>query len=67
VKQQRAMNAEEFMKFRRAQYEAYRKTPEYAKARAEVNKDSDRLSDQQTEDFLFQVTSEEYLSRIFEP
>ncbi len=63
----RAMNREEFEHFRRAQFAAYRKTPQYAESLAEAKSGEDRMADEQIEEFLFQVTSAEYLSRIFEP
>lgn len=63
VKQQRKMGTADFETFRRAQYEAYRKTPDYAKERAELKDMDEKLK----EDFLYQFLSEEYLSRIFEP
>jgi hypothetical protein len=67
IQSQRELNAEEFEKFRRAQYAAYQKTPEYAKALAEVKKGDEPMSDELTEQFLFQYASEEYMSRIFQP
>ena len=67
VAKQREMSLEEFKKFRHAQYEAFKKTPEYARALASVKGDkSEPTPDELTERFLFHYTSEEYLSRIFE-
>lgn len=66
VTRQREMNGEQFMKFRRAQYDAYRKTSEWAKERAELKTGADPLPDDRAEEFLFQFTADEYLSRIFE-
>lgn len=60
VEKRQDLNQEEFEAFRRKQYAAYKKTPEYAEAKAET-KGGD------SEEFLFQFASEEYLSRIFEP
>ena len=60
------LNREEFEKFRRSQYESFKKTPEYAAARAQTRKGGDPMSDERIEDFLFQFTSEKYLSRIFQ-
>lgn len=65
LRERRNLSAEAFLKFRRKQYEAYRKTPEYAKARADATADGTEMPEEQLEDFLFQFTSEEYLSRIF--
>jgi hypothetical protein len=65
LRERRDLSAEAFMKFRRQQYEAYRKTPEYAEARAAATADGAKMPEEQLEDFLFQFTSEEYLSRIF--
>jgi hypothetical protein len=67
IQKRREMTGAEFEKFRRAQYEAFRKTPEYAKELAEAKQGSQPMSDELTEKFLFQYASEEYLSRIFEP
>lgn len=67
VRAQRQMKLDDFEKFRRAQYEAFRKTPEYAKARAEVTANAMAdMSEKQREQFLFEILSGEYLSRIFE-
>lgn len=66
IHDRRELTLEEFKQFRRSQYEAFKKTPEYAKARAEAQQ-GEPMTDESVEDFLFQFTSEEYLSRIFEP
>ncbi|HEY0156522.1 MAG TPA: hypothetical protein VGF28_04440 [Thermoanaerobaculia bacterium] len=66
VTQQRAMNGEQFMQFRRAQYAAYKKTAEHAKERAKLKTGTHPLTDARADDFLFQAAAEEYLSRIFE-
>jgi hypothetical protein len=65
IQNQQDMNRVDFEKFRRRQYAAYKKTPEYAKARAETKKGDDPMSDEMAEQFLFQFASEEYMSRIF--
>jgi hypothetical protein len=65
IQGRRELDADEFEKFRRAQYAAYQKTPEYAKALAEVKKSDAPTSDELTEQFLFQFASEEYMSRVF--
>ncbi|HET8773008.1 MAG TPA: hypothetical protein VFP80_04425 [Thermoanaerobaculia bacterium] len=65
LRERRKLSAEAFLKFRRTQYAAYRRTPEYAKARADATADGTKMPEAQLEDFLFQFTSEEYLSRIF--
>jgi hypothetical protein len=65
VRERRNLNAEAFMKFRREQYAAYRKTPEYAQARAAATADGAKMPEEQLEQFLFQFTAEAYLSRIF--
>ncbi len=65
LREQRGVNAEAFLKFRRQQFAAYRKTPEYAKARADATADGAKMPEEQLEQFLFQFTSEAYLSRIF--
>jgi len=59
------LSREDFEKFRRSQYESFRKTPEYAKARAEAKRGYDPTSEL-IEQFLFQYASGEYLSRISE-
>ena len=66
VQQKRALDAAAFQRFRRTQYEAFKKTPEYAEARALATKASEAMSDELTEDFLFQFTTDEHLSRIFD-
>lgn len=65
VRQIRTMNANEFEAFRRAQFEAFKKTPEYRKHLETVRKGESKTSDDFDEQFLFQFASEEYLSRIF--
>jgi hypothetical protein len=65
IQAKRGLDAAEFEKFRRAQYAAYKKTPEYAKALAEVKKGDDPMSDELTEQFLFEFASAEYMSRVF--
>lgn len=66
IEKRRDLTGDDFLTFRRAQFEAYKKTPEYAKAFAEARKGDESTTDEQTEEFLFQVASEEYLARIFE-
>lgn len=66
VEKQQDLNQEEFETFRRKQYAAYKKTPEYAQAKAETKR-GDPMPEDMSEEFLFQFASEEYLSRIFEP
>lgn len=65
VRERRNLNQEEFETFRRAQFAAFKKTPEYAQLLAEAKKGGDPMPDKMTEDFVFQFASEEYLSRIF--
>jgi hypothetical protein len=64
VREQREMNADDFGRFRRAQYAAWKKTPAYAKELAEAKSGANPLTDEMAEDFIFQFASEEYLSRI---
>lgn len=65
VHERRELSREDFEKFRRSQYESFRQTPEYAKARAEAKQGGHPMSDELLEQFLFQFASEEYMSRIF--
>ncbi|HYK02339.1 MAG TPA: hypothetical protein VE974_11320 [Thermoanaerobaculia bacterium] len=67
LQNEQAMNREEFERFRRAQYAAYRKTPQYAQSVADAKRGEDRMPDERIEEFLFQFAAEEYLSRVFEP
>ena len=64
VREQREMNAEDFGHFRRAQYAAWKKTPDYAKELAEAKSGPDPMTDEMAEEFIFQFASEEYLSRV---
>jgi hypothetical protein len=66
IHKQRDMSRVDFERFRRSQFAAFKKTSEYAKARAEAKRGDDPMSDEMTEQFLFQFASEEYMSRIFE-
>jgi hypothetical protein len=67
VEEQRDLDAAAYQKFRRAQYAAWKKTPEYAAALAVAKGGDDPMSDEMTEDFLFQYGSAQYMTRIFEP
>jgi hypothetical protein len=66
VQERRNLDRGKFEAFRRTQYQAYKKTPEYAKALDEVKQGGAEMSVEETDEFLSQFTSGEYLSRIFE-
>lgn len=66
VQKQRELDAAAYQKLRRAQYAAWKKTSEYAAALAETKKGDAAMSDEMTDDFLFQYGSAEYMTRIFE-
>lgn len=66
VQQRRELDAAAFQTFRRSQYQAFKMTPEYAAARAEATKGDEPMSDEMTEDFLYQFLTAEYMARIFE-
>jgi hypothetical protein len=65
VRNVRDMNGEQFDAFRRSQFEAFKKTPEYSEHRNRVKKRDEAMPDDEVEQFLFEVHSEEYTSRIF--
>jgi hypothetical protein len=64
-------NAKAFMKFRDAQFAAYKNTDEYRRALTEIAKDeegrSDAWSAKRMEEFLREIDPERYMSKIFEP
>ncbi|HUR80941.1 MAG TPA: hypothetical protein VM733_09255 [Thermoanaerobaculia bacterium] len=60
VRQQRDMNAKEFDAFRRTQFAAWKKTPEYAKALEELNEPDVAKA----EEFLFLYASGQYVARV---
>ena len=64
-------NTKAFMKFRDAQFAAYKNTDEYRKALAEIARDEEGKSDpwsaKRIEEFLREIDSERYMSIIFEP
>jgi len=63
VRDRRDMNQAQFETFRRAQFAAFQKTPEYAKHVAGLKKGDE--SDKNIDDFLFVYAGAEFLSRIF--
>ncbi len=65
VTRQWKTDAEGFIRFRNAQFEAYKKTAEYQKALAEATKEGG-MSPKENEEFLRQYYSERYMSMIFE-
>jgi hypothetical protein len=65
VARQWTANAEEFVKFRNAQFESFKNTDEYRKAMAETMKEGG-MSPEQNEDFLRGFYSERYMSMIFD-
>ncbi|MEA2165097.1 MAG: hypothetical protein QOK37_3224 [Thermoanaerobaculia bacterium] len=67
VREARNLNQNEFETFRRSQFESFKATPAYARAKAEVKRDDKAMADSMVDDFLFGYYSEEFLSRIFEP
>jgi hypothetical protein len=60
------MNLRQFQAFRRKQFELFKKTAEYAEEVAELRKEDRSMTAQQVEDFLFQVNTGRFDSRIFE-
>jgi hypothetical protein len=65
VTRQRKTDVEGFIKFRDAQFKAYKKTEEYRKALAETSKEGG-MSQKENEEFLRQYYSERYMSMIFD-
>jgi len=63
VRERREMNEAQFESFRRAQFAAFQKTPEYAKHVAGLRKGGE--SEKGIDDFLFVYAGAEFLSRIF--
>lgn len=63
VREIRTMDREQFEAFRRAQFAAFKKTPEYAERAANLSKNGDPS----VEPFLFESAAADYLARIFEP
>ena len=63
VRERRDMNEAQFEAFRRAQFAAFKKTPEYEKHVAGLRKGDE--SDKNIDGFLFVYTGAEFLSRIF--
>jgi hypothetical protein len=56
----------EFMRFRDAQFAAFKKTPEYKAALAEAISGDSPLSEKEAEEFIRQFYAEEYMSVLFE-
>lgn len=67
IRDKQDMDQEQFEQFRRAQFAAFKKTPEYAKDLAEAKKGDNSMSDKDVEEFIYQYESPVYLSRVFEP
>jgi hypothetical protein len=65
VTRQWKADAAGFIKFRDAQFEAYKKTEEYRKALAESSKEGS-MSPSENEEFLRQYYSARYMSMIFD-
>ena len=65
VTRQWKTDAEGFVKFRDAQFEAYKKTEEYRKALVDSSKEGG-MSRKENEEFLRQYYSERYMSMIFD-
>jgi hypothetical protein len=59
-------NLSEFKKFRKSQFEAFKKTKEFQKAFEESKKESPNMKEGEIEEFLFEFYSERYLSLIFD-
>ena len=66
IQAQREMNRDQFEELRRAQFAAFKKTPEYARVLEKTMTYDDPMPADEAEQFLFEVMSEEYMSRIFE-
>lgn len=60
------MSLGQFQAFRRKQFELFKKTAEYAAAVAELRKSDRDMTEAEVEDFLFQVNTGRFDSRIFE-
>lgn len=60
------MNLDEFQAFRRRQFELFKKTAEYAEALAGILKRENALSPEEAEDFLFQVNTGRFDSRLLD-
>jgi hypothetical protein len=63
VLQRLDMTAEEFDAYRKARFEAFRKTPEYRAKAAALSSRRDGMDEASIEDFLYHFESEHYLSR----
>jgi hypothetical protein len=60
------MNLTQFQKFRRRQFELFKQTAEYVEAVADLRKRDRPMTAEQIEDFLFQVNTGRFDSRLFE-
>ena len=60
----RAMSRREFEGFRKAQFEAWKRTPEYAARLAEITRDGEGEID--AEEFLFVYAGAEYMAKVFD-
>ena len=67
VQKIRNLNQLEFEDFRRAQFAAYKKTQEYRDEAAELKKGEKDGGDEMLDKFIYEFSSEVYLSRIFPP
>lgn len=65
VTRQQEADSAAFVKFRNAQFSAFKKTEEYREALAEANKEGS-MDAKQNEEFLREFYSERYMSMIFE-
>jgi hypothetical protein len=61
----RKFSAKEFLEYRKVQFAAYKKTPEYKAEMAECLKDGGK--EEEFERFLFEYASEYYLTQDFNP
>jgi hypothetical protein len=67
VRERISVDREEFGRFRRRQFEAFKKTAAYRQALTSAARDpNESLSPELTEEFLYQFLSAEYLSILFE-
>lgn len=66
VVSERRLTEEAFVAFRSRQFEAFKKTPEYERLRAETAKDSPDWSPAELEQFLFEYCSAVHQSTVFE-
>jgi len=64
LQDQRRMTLEQFQHFRKTQFQEYQKTEEYKSSFTELKEDDE--TPEEVESFLFKVSTERYLSMIFD-